>query len=107
MAWFLRSTILVQVTVIEEGMTTHSSILVWRIPRTEEPGELQSMGSQRVRHDSTLSNWLHVVASHFLSLLLIISELGFVMSITCRKIKKYHIIHEFPLLRTQLFYIIS
>ena len=29
----------------------HSSILAWRIPRTEEPGELQSMGSQRVRHD--------------------------------------------------------
>ena len=36
---------------LEEGMTTHSSNLVWRIPRTEEPGGLQSMGSQRVRHD--------------------------------------------------------
>ena len=32
-------------------MATHSSILAWRIPRTEEPGGLQSMGSQRVRHD--------------------------------------------------------
>ena len=32
-------------------MTTHSSILAWRIPWTEEPGGLQSMGSQRVRHD--------------------------------------------------------
>ena len=31
-----------------EGMATHSSILVWRIPQTEEPGRLQSMGSQRV-----------------------------------------------------------
>ena len=31
-------------------MATHSSILAWRIPWTEEPGELQSMGSQRVRH---------------------------------------------------------
>ena len=30
---------------------THSSILAWRIPWTEEPGELQSMGLQRVRHD--------------------------------------------------------
>ena len=30
---------------------THSSILAWRIPWTEEPGELQSMGVQRVRHD--------------------------------------------------------
>ena len=32
-------------------MATHSSILVWEIPCTEEPGVLQSMGSQRVRHD--------------------------------------------------------
>ena len=36
---------------LEEGMTTHSSILAWRIPWTEDPGRLHSMGSQRVRHD--------------------------------------------------------
>ena len=36
---------------LEEGMTTHSGILAWRIPWTEEPGGLQSTGSQRVRHD--------------------------------------------------------
>ena len=36
---------------LEEGMATHSSILAWRIPWTEEPGGLQSMGSQRVGHD--------------------------------------------------------
>ena len=36
---------------LEEGMATHSSILAWRIPWTEEPGGLQNMGSQRVRHD--------------------------------------------------------
>ena len=35
----------------EEGVTTHSSILAWKIPWTEEPGGLQSMGSQRVGHD--------------------------------------------------------
>ena len=35
---------------LEKGMATHSSILAWRIPGTEEPGGLQSMGSQRVRH---------------------------------------------------------
>ena len=35
---------------VEKGMATHSSILAWRIPWTEEPGGLQSMGSQRVRH---------------------------------------------------------
>ena len=34
---------------LEEGMATHSSILAWRIPWTEEPGGLQSMGLQRVR----------------------------------------------------------
>ena len=35
---------------LEKGMATHSSILAWRIPWTEEPGGLQSLGSQRVRH---------------------------------------------------------
>ena len=36
---------------LEEGMATHSSVLAWRIPWTEESGGLQSMGSQRVGHD--------------------------------------------------------
>ena len=36
---------------LEKGMATHSSILAWRIPWTDEPGRLQSMGLQRVRHD--------------------------------------------------------
>ena len=36
---------------LEKGMATHSSILAWRIPWTEEPGGLQSMGSQRLQHD--------------------------------------------------------
>ena len=36
---------------LKEGMVTHSSILAWEIPWTEEPGRLQSMGSPRVRHD--------------------------------------------------------
>ena len=36
---------------LEEGMETHSSILIWRIPWTEEPGGLQSIGLQRVRHN--------------------------------------------------------
>ena len=36
---------------LEKEMATHSSTLAWRIPWTEEPGELQSMGSQRVGHD--------------------------------------------------------
>ena len=37
--------------LLEESMATHSSILAWRTPRTEEPGGLQSMGPQRVGHD--------------------------------------------------------
>ena len=36
---------------LEEGMATHSGILAWEIPGTEEPGKLQSMGSQRVTYN--------------------------------------------------------
>ena len=36
---------------LEKEMATHSSILAWRIPWTEKPGRLQSIGSQRVGHD--------------------------------------------------------
>ena len=45
----------------KEEMKTHSSILAWRIPRTEEPGGLQSIGSQRVRH-----NWSNLAGLHAL-----------------------------------------
>ena len=44
---------------LEEGMATHSSILVWRIPWTEKPGRLQSIGLQRVRHDSMTKHSMH------------------------------------------------
>ena len=37
--------------LLEKEMATHSSTLAWKIPRMEEPGRLQSMGSQRIRHD--------------------------------------------------------
>ena len=40
-----------QADPLEEGMAVYSSILAWRIPWTEEPGRLQSMGSQRVGRD--------------------------------------------------------
>ena len=36
---------------LEKDVATHSSVLAWKIPWTEEPGRLQSMGSHRVRHD--------------------------------------------------------
>ena len=42
---------------LEEGMATYSSILAWRIPWTEEPGRLQSKGSQRIRHDSATNTF--------------------------------------------------
>ena len=54
-------------------MAIHSSILAWKIPWTEEPGGLQSMGSQRVRHDQVTEDahtderkvWLREVKNNF------------------------------------------
>ena len=40
-----------QEDLLEEDMATHSSVLAWEFPRTEEPGGLQSMELQRIRHD--------------------------------------------------------
>ena len=57
---------------LEKEMATHSSILVWRIPWTEEPGKLQSMGSQRVRHDWMTDTYIYVhiyMHIHFISIL--------------------------------------
>ena len=45
-------------------MAPHSSILAWKIPWTEEPGRLQSMGSLRVGHDSVTSLYFHFSLSH-------------------------------------------
>ena len=47
----------------EEGMVTHSSILAWGIPRTEEPGEPQSVGSQRMGHDWSDLALMHATIS--------------------------------------------
>ena len=49
------ASILGQKDLLEEGMAIHSSSLAWRIPWTEEPGWLQSVGSQRVGHN--WSDW--------------------------------------------------
>ena len=54
---------------LEEGMATHSSILAWRIPWTEEPGGLQSMRSQRIRYD--WSNWACIHAADGVKIALI------------------------------------
>ena len=45
-------------------MAAHSSILAWRIPWTEEPGGLQSMGSERVRHDLGTEPCKHTYVLH-------------------------------------------
>ena len=50
---------------LEEGMATHSGILVWRMPWTEEPGRLQSKGLQRVKLLKQLST--HAQASNLIS----------------------------------------
>ena len=46
---------------LAESMATHSSILAWKIPRTEEPGGLQFVGSQRVGHDIVFNHHLYVI----------------------------------------------
>ena len=45
-------------------MATHSSILAWEIPQTEEPGKLQSMGSQRVRRNRVTKQQQHIQEMH-------------------------------------------
>ena len=47
---------------LEKEMTTHSSILAWRIPRTEKPSRLQSMGLQRVRQNSATNSFFSLLA---------------------------------------------
>ena len=49
---------------LEEGMATHSSILAWEIPWTEEPGELQSTGSQKLRHNLVTKQQFAKLATH-------------------------------------------
>ena len=51
-------------------MVTHSSVLTWRVPWTEEPGGLQSIGSQRVGHDFT-TEYIHILLTqHYKSTIL-------------------------------------
>ena len=63
--------------LLEEGMATHSRILACRIPWTEEPGGLQSMGSQRVRHDWTTKHGLEHSFIRLLTLFGFFLRVGF------------------------------
>ena len=51
---------------LEEGMATHSSILAWRVPRTEEPGRLWSNGSQRIRQSCVTKHFLQSTEQNIL-----------------------------------------
>ena len=55
-----------QEDLLEKGIVTHSSILAWRIPCTEEPGGLQSVGSQRVGQDCSNLACTHKGIKHFI-----------------------------------------
>ena len=63
----------------EKGMATHSSVLAWKIPWTEEPGGLQPMGSQRVRH-----NWVTNPFIFSICLQLQVNDLGKLPITKCR-----------------------
>ena len=52
--------------MLEKGMATHSSILAWRIPWTEQPGGLQSMGLQRVGHDRVTNTFTFTFNAYLL-----------------------------------------
>ena len=52
---------------LEKEIATHSSILAWKFPCTEEPGGLQSMGSSRVGHDWAINTHSHAIGTCFLS----------------------------------------
>ena len=63
---------------VENGVATHSSILAWRIPWTEEPGGLQSMGSQRIRYD-----WVTNTSLQNLYVFLWFTDLWFLVDNLC------------------------
>ena len=69
-----------QEDALEKGMTTHSSILVWEIPWTEEPCGLQSMGSQRAGHNQATKHTHRHVPDSVGSTLLLTYIMSFISS---------------------------
>ena len=59
---------------LEEGMATHSSVVAWRIPRTEEPGGLQSMESQSVGQD-----WAHIHGEYHHSFMAVCLDQSYIL----------------------------
>ena len=69
--WLSDFTCTIHFHALEKEMATHSSVLAWEIPGTEEPGGLPSMGSHRVRHDwsnlaaaAAARSWSHIPGHH-------------------------------------------
>ena len=69
--WETRVRSLGREDLLEKEMAIYSSSIAWKIPWTEEPGRLQSMGSQRVRHDSATSLHFTSLQTFFKSVLLL------------------------------------
>ena len=90
---------------LEKGMATHSTILAWRIPWTEEPGGLQSMRSQRVRHDWTTDTftlymflWCRWSFCHHPSLSTMLSPVAKnYMALFCIKLYDFTLVHGIDL----------
>ena len=61
--------------ILEEGMETHSSILAWRIPWTEEPGGLLSTGLQTVGHDMSDPACMHTHKGHIIAAIIITTQI--------------------------------
>ena len=75
-----------QENALEEEMATHSSILAWKIPWTEGPGRLQSMGLQRVGHDwATELNWAE--CTQYILLWKLVKMVYFILYIFCHNFK--------------------
>ena len=66
---------------LEKEMATHSRTLAWKIPWTEEPGRLQSMGLQRVRHDGATSLYIHEGSFPQISLYFINRDISYITTL--------------------------
>ena len=80
---------------LEQEMAAHSSILAWRIPWTERPGRLQSMGSQRVRHDWARTDALGLPGTETINNLVCFTVYISLVSLVTVQIKMYPKLSDF------------
>ena len=80
---------------LEKEMAIHSSILVWKFPRTEEPGRLQSMASQRIRHNWTTNAFRRLMELFcILEVVVVIRLYVFVEIHRTQQCKGWIVLHE-------------